>query len=53
MKKINIDILRKSRIIEEKPYHGEMIHTSKNKYNRKKEKQKIKKLIKEGKYDEC
>jgi len=42
-----VKILRRSRIPEEKPYKGVMIHKNKIKYDRKKEKIKIKQEIDE------
>jgi len=42
-----VKILRRSRIPEEKPYKGAMIHKNKIKYDRKKEKIKIKQEIDE------
>ncbi|MCD6125065.1 hypothetical protein J7J62_07850 [bacterium] len=42
-----VRILRRSRILEEKPYKGTMIHKNKTKYNRKKEKIEIRKQIDE------
>ena len=42
-----VKILRRSRIPEEKPYKGTMIHKNKAKYNRKREKEEIRQQINE------